>query len=198
MAGNSIVSFWSNKHNGKEPDFLPAVIEAPEAIEEVEETPPPPPDVEVIWRCRQCGSMGISQESMLAHVAPNRRCQPDQVREYIPRPPASESTDLAASGVWIVVKLPEGADEGDHPGEYSYTRNRSWSSEVVEASTGLGAIKEWYSEQVGQLRRDSTEEDREKANGRYVAIDFFTGHRAEALVTSEWRANVTVAKGSHS
>lgn len=190
------MGLWGRR-NGDRNERGQALLPAPAVIEEGPPPPPEDPDAEFIWRCRSCGSMGTAHESLLAHIAPGRRCEAAEIREYVPRPPASQSTEVGASGIWIVVKLPEDTEEGERPGARRHYDQDRWDADVVEASTGLGAIQSCYREQIERLRGDATEADREKANGRYVAIDFFTGHRAEALVTSEWRANVVVAGGSH-
>lgn len=160
----------------------------------------PPPREEyrdedgMVWRCR-CGATGISRESADRHVWSSKRgCAHNDIREYVPREVYQEEytakrAEVAMSGIWIVIKMPAETAEGSVAAKYK--------SRVRNAKSGLEAIKDWYSEQIAELTPQSTEADREEANGRYVAIDFFTGLRSEALVESDWRANVLVAEGSH-
>lgn len=149
----------------------------------------------MVWRCGRCGSMGTSKDSLDRHVWRGRReCNREHITEYVPRKVYQEeyeakASQIAISGVWIVVKMPADTAEGSVAAKYT--------SIVRNARTGLEAIQGWYSAQIAKLDRDSTEADREEANGRYVAIDFFTGTRSEARVTSDWRANVELAEGSH-
>lgn len=166
---------------------------------------PPPPREEyrdeagMLWRCSSCGAVGTSRESASAHTwQSSRGCSHADITEYVPRRVYQDEfaageqarhTELAVSGIWIVVKMPAETEEGSVASTYR--------SKVLSARTGLAAIQAWYTEQVAALTPDSTERDREEANGRYVAIDFFTGIRSEARVTSDWRANVELAEGSH-
>lgn len=190
---------WGSKKNGDEPsrELVPA---GPPA--KVNVPPPPPPreryDAEFVWRC-SCGSMGTNRESLQKHVRFDRRCEPEDVTEYVPREVYDEefetkNTTVAISGMWVVVKMPADTPEGELKGA---ARNGQIDARVVEAKTGLEAIQKAYTRQVGQLVPASDERDRREADARYVAIDFFTGQRAEAKVEAEWRANVEVAEGSH-
>lgn len=167
----------------------------------VQQAPPPREEydgADFIWRCGRCGAMGTSRSSMASHLG-KLRCPVDAMREYVPREVYKEeyeatAQEISASGIWIVVKMPDDTPEGSiYLNRY---REKPWDSIVLDGRSGLEAIQKWYSQQIADLGPKSTEDDREEANGRYVAIDFFTGHRAEALVESEWRANVEVAEGS--
>lgn len=151
----------------------------------------------MVWRCGRCGSMGTSPDSRSSHVWGDRSCTRDDITEYVPREvyereyqagQEARAAELALSGIWIVVKMPEDTEEG--------SVSRNYSSKVLDARSGLEAIKSWYTQQVAALTPDSTEREREEANGRYVAIDFFTGIRCEAKVFSDWRAEVELAEGS--
>lgn len=164
-----------------------------------QDSPPPRPKydyADMVWRCR-CGATGTSRESAVAHIARALgRCQPDEIREYVPKEvyeteyeaQFSESTELEASGTWIVVQMSTQTGEG----EMAYAAHRL-TAHVVKADSGLKAIQTHYEDRV----RRKNEGERDVEDGRYVAIDFFTGHRAEALIEAEWRANVDVAAGSH-
>jgi hypothetical protein len=155
---------------------------------------------DMMWRCGRCGASGTSYESMFAHTTSVRRpCSDDDVREYFPKEVYEEereagrearASELAVSGIWIVAKMGASTPEGS-------VNAANWSVVLVDAHTGVEAIQKRYKEQIAKLGEDSTERDREKANGRYVAIDFFTGMRAEARVMSQWGADMRVAEGSH-
>jgi hypothetical protein len=86
--------------------------------------------------------------------------------------------------VWLVVKMPPRTDEGDHA--------RRFEVVILEDETdGLRAIQKDYTRRLEDLGDD---DDRSDADGRYVALDFYTGARVEAKVYGEWRAQVDVAK----
>lgn len=197
------MAFW--KRNGQPSTDLVPVAARPEPEVEEHEPVEEHDDTDFIWRCTSCGAMGTSRDSLHRHIGSIRRgrrapCEATGIREYVLRVTQeyeAKAAEVAASGTWIVVKLPENTPEGEVQMPYNGSREDPWPTTVIESASGLGAIQEWYKTQVDRLRRDATESDREAANGRYVAIDFFTGHRAEALVESEWRANVAVAEGSH-
>lgn len=167
----------------------------PEPVQE------PPLDTEFIWRCGNCGAMGINRESLHAHIGKFIRgnvCEAAGVRHYVlavEQEYEAKEAEVSASDTWIVVKMPDDVNEGSigwfRQGE------TPWPTTVRESASGLKAIQDWYTEQIGELGGKATEEDRQACNGRYVALNFFTGHRAEALIESDWRANVEVAEGSH-
>lgn len=148
---------------------------------------------DMVWRCT-CGAMGAGEESAHKH---RRLSGSHSVREYVPKEVYdeeyeahfSEGTDLEASGIWIVVKLNSSTPEGMLGRYYP----KQMEAHVVESTTGLQAILDHYEHWV----RSEEPKKRSEQDGRYVALDFFTGHRAEALVEAEWRANVDVAEGSH-
>lgn len=167
----------------------------------VEPEPEPAPDTDFIWRCR-CGSMGIHRESLHAHIGKFRKgkmCEAGDIKHYVlafEQEYEAKAAEVSASDTWIIVKLPDNVSEGE-VGRYREGTENPWPTTVIESSSGLGAIQDWYKQQVEELPGAATDDDREKCNGRYVALNFFTGHRAEALIESEWRANVEVAEGSH-
>jgi hypothetical protein len=142
--------------------------------------------------------MGTSRKSAADHCARSHgRCHPRDIREYVPAEVYEEAFSessfsvAASSGVWIVLQLPVHTPEGSIALN-RFTTKMDWAVAVISADSGLQAIQEWYRERVEA--RTAGERDREDA--RYVAIDFFTGIRAEAEVRAEWRANVNVAEGS--
>lgn len=99
----------------------------------------------------------------------------------------SEARLPPQSGVWIVVKLPTSVEEGDWR-RRGYTP-AGYSTWMREADTGLEAIQQVYKDQFDRLDKDK----REKADGRYVALDFYGGHRVEALVTGDWKVDIALA-----
>lgn len=189
--------------NGKEPG-TELVPQGPVRSVDPDPIPESPEDTDFIWRCGNCGAMGLNRESLHAHLGKVRRgkpCEPEGIKHYVlavEQEYEAKAAEVSASGVWIIIKLPDDTPEGEIKRlHYKIGDDNPWLTTVIEAASGLAAIQEWYSQKVSNLAKDHTEADREKCNGRYVAIDFFTGHRAEALVESEWRANVEVAEGSH-
>lgn len=168
----------------------------------VTEQPPPRQKYDysdVVWRCR-CGAMGSSRESGAAHIARSHgRCRADEIREYVPAEvyeDAAETTHsvTASSGIWMVVQMPAYTPEGGiHIERWRPADELGWPITVLDADSGVQAIQRFYEARIE--KRDPGERDQE--DGRYVAIDFFTGVRAEAEVKAEWRANVNVAEGSH-
>lgn len=189
----------NGKGSNGDGELVQAEFVRPHAIAALPPAPEPHDEYsgeDLVWRCK-CGSMGTSRDSMTTHVL-RTRCGFEDIREYVPREVYKEeyeryeeaqAAELSLSGIWIVVKMSEYTEEG--------SVNSNYESKVMEARDGLKAIQGWYTEQIGELSPSDSEVERNKANGRYVAIDFFTGHRYEAKITSEWRANVEVAEGSH-
>lgn len=178
------------------------VVHIAEPVREPDPIPEPPEDTDFIWRCTTCGAMGINRVSLHAHIGKVRRgkaCEAEGIKHYVlakEQEYETKEAEVSASDTWVVVKMAENVGEGEVE-RFVMGREDPWPTTVIEASTGLGAIQVWYKQKVDKLGRDATEEDREACNGRYVALNFFTGHRAEALVESQWRANVEVAEGSH-
>lgn len=178
------------------------VVHVVAPVGEPDPTPEPPEDTEFIWRCTTCGAMGINRESLHAHIGKVRRgkvCEAEGIKTYILREKQeyeAKEAKVAASDTWVVVKMPDDTREGEIAW-YREGKENPWPTTIRESASGLKAIQDWYTSQVDDLDKSATDEDRENCNGRYVALNFFTGHRAEALIESQWRANVEVAEGSH-
>ncbi len=190
------------KRRDDEPSTDLAVVEP--VVVEPEPIPEPPPDTDFIWRCTNCGAMGTKREGVHAHIGRVRRggiCEAECIRHYVlavEQEYEAKAAEVSASGIWIIVKLPDDTPEGEIKLKHRNGHEiDEWDVWITEGASGLAAIQERYKCQAKRLGPNSTEEHRNEMNGRYVAIDFFTGHRAEALIESEWRANVEVAEGSH-
>lgn len=104
---------------------------------------------------------------------------------------------VAPSGIWVVVKFDADLEEGEWKEEFR-------AATIVKAIDGMSAIGQVYkrdltgaSESLSLATRDDnfSLKDAKEEDGRYVALDFYTGHRVEAKVTGEWNANVEVASG---
>ena len=103
--------------------------------------------------------------------------------EARPKPPGE-------SGIWIVVKLNVTTPEGEWTREprRSVLRgaHKTW---LGEADSGIKAIQDFYLQELDKCEDD----DRTKADGRYVALDFYGGERVEALVTGDWKVDMAIA-----
>jgi hypothetical protein len=94
---------------------------------------------------------------------------------------------IAPSGVWIVIKFSDALEAGGVSDDFK-------EALIVKARSGEAAIKTVY---TADLKKHGSAADLLKAkseDGRYVALDFYTGHRVEALVTGEWQAELEVAR----
>ena len=200
--------FWKRREkDDPEPsrDLVPVAAPVEPVEPEPEEEPEREPweEEDFVWRCRVCGSMGRGSSSQDRHAH-------QDFDEYVPREVYHEEYEakqgpIKSSGIWVVVKMPEATPEGEIAEDGTNdlvvygkrTIRELWDSVVIEADGGMEAIKVWYEHQIADLNGHSTWKEREEANARYVALDFFTGHRSEALITAEWQAKVNIAEGSH-
>lgn len=87
------------------------------------------------------------------------------------------------SGVWLVVKMPKSVKEG------GYRAGECDKHTLIEGDEGIDAIKDLYNSIFDRLDG----KDRDEADGRYVAIDFYGGERVEALVIGGWQVDVRLA-----
>lgn len=95
-------------------------------------------------------------------------------------------TAIAPSGVWVVIKFSDALEAGGFDKDFR-------KAVIVKARSGEDAIRGVY---TADLKAHGERADLLKAkgeDGRYVALDFYTGHRVEALVRGGWNAELEVA-----
>lgn len=106
---------------------------------------------------------------------------------------------VAPSGIWVVIKFDPDLAEGKWSEEFR-------TATIVQEREGIDAIRKVYArdlqEKAGRavVVRDEEEpppdmkmRDAKGEDGRYVALDFYTGHRVEAAVRGQWIAEVDLA-----
>jgi hypothetical protein len=93
---------------------------------------------------------------------------------------------IMPSGVWVVIKFSDALEAGgvEDPRK----------AEIIKAPSGEQAIQDVYTADVASHGSRADLVDAKNEDGRYVALDFYTGHRVEALVRGGWKAELEVAR----
>lgn len=93
---------------------------------------------------------------------------------------------IAPSGIWVVIKFSDALEAGQFEEDFR-------SAQIVKARSGEDAIKAVYGADMTQHGDNANLLKAKQEDGRYVALDFYTGHRVEALVRGGWQAELEVA-----
>jgi len=93
---------------------------------------------------------------------------------------------IAPSGIWVVIKFSDALAAGGVADDFRQAR-------IVRERTGERAIQAVYTADLEKHGQRANLGSAKGEDGRYVALDFYTGHRVEALVRGGWQAELELA-----